>query len=199
VNWLVGEQVLGHTLGTNENVVCNMNPAVPARPFFTTRCHFLFLLAALAGCLAASAAALADPDAELYWPQWRGPLSTGEAPLADPPLTWSETNNVKWKVMIRGEGDSTPIVWGSRVFLLAAIPTGTNAAAPAEPQAPDGDLPVRRPLPGSRQRQNPLATSRPPRGSARRPPREQHFRFLLAGHGWQTAPGLLWLARAALL
>jgi outer membrane protein assembly factor BamB len=94
------------------------------------------LRAARAGCRAASAAALADPDAELYWPQWRGPLSTGEAPLADPPLTWSETNNVKWKVMIRGEGDSTPIVWGSRVFLLAAIPTGTNAAAPAEPQAP---------------------------------------------------------------
>ena len=51
-------------------------------------------------------------------------------------MTWSETNNVKWKTTIPGEGDSTPIVWGDRVFLLAAIPNGTNAAAPAAPQAP---------------------------------------------------------------
>jgi outer membrane protein assembly factor BamB len=113
-----------------------MNAAAPARPFFANRCHFLFLLAALAGCLTANAAALADPEAKQFWPQWRGPLSTGEAPSADPPLTWSETNGVKWKTMIPGEGDSTPIVWGSRVFILAAIPTGTNAAAPAAPEAP---------------------------------------------------------------
>ena len=115
-----------------------MKATAPVCPFFTTRCHFLFLLAAVAGCLTASAASLADPAAELYWPQWRGPLSTGEAPRANPPLTWSETNNVRWKTMIPGEGDSTPIVWGDRVFLQAAIPSETNAAAPnaAAPQAP---------------------------------------------------------------
>jgi outer membrane protein assembly factor BamB len=113
-----------------------MNAAAPARPFFTAGSHFLFLLAALAGCLAANAAAPADPDAQLFWPQWRGPLATGDAPNSDPPVTWSETNNVKWKTMIPGEGDSTPIVWGGRVFLLAAIPNATNAAAPAAPQAP---------------------------------------------------------------
>ncbi len=89
---------------------------------------------ALAGCLAGAAAA-ADTAAEQFWPQWRGPLGTGQAPLADPPLTWSETNNVKWKTILPGEGDSTPIVWGSRVFLLAAIPTGASAA-PAAPEAP---------------------------------------------------------------
>ena len=33
------------------------------------------------------------------------------------------------KPPIPGEGDSTPIVWGGRVFLLAAIPAGTNAPA----------------------------------------------------------------------
>ena len=110
-----------------------MKATAPVCPFFTTRCHFLFLLAAVAGCLTASAASLADPAAELYWPQWRGPLSTGEAPRANPPLTWSETNNVRWKTMIPGEGDSTPIVWGDRVFLQAAIPSETNAAAPQAP------------------------------------------------------------------
>jgi outer membrane protein assembly factor BamB len=90
----------------------------------------------LAASLAGAAAVAADPAAEQFWPQWRGPLGTGEAPHADPPLTWSETNNVKWKTILPGEGDSTPIVWGGRVFLLAAIPTGSNAAAPAGPQAP---------------------------------------------------------------
>jgi outer membrane protein assembly factor BamB len=90
----------------------------------------------LLNLLAFDAPALADPAAEMFWPQWRGPVSTGEAPGADPPLTWSETDNVKWKTAIPGEGDSTPIVWGNRVFLLAAIPTGSNAAAPAAPEAP---------------------------------------------------------------
>ena len=81
----------------------------------------------------------AGPAAEQYWPQWRGPLATGEAPRAEPPLTWSETNNIKWKTGIPGEGDSTPIVWGDRVFLLTAIPTGT-AAAPATNDASNGTL-----------------------------------------------------------
>jgi outer membrane protein assembly factor BamB len=123
-------------LGIDDDVFRTMNAAPPARPFFAIRCHFVFLLAILAGCLTANASALDDPAAERFWPQWRGPLSTGEAPRADPPLTWSETNNVKWKTTMLGEGDSTPIIWGSRVFLLAAIPTGTNAATPAAPQAP---------------------------------------------------------------
>ena len=153
---------------------------------------------ALAGCLAGAAAA-ADTAAEQFWPQWRGPLGTGEAPLADPPLTWSETNNVKWKTTLPGEGDSTPIVWGNRVFLLAAIPTGTNSAAPAAPQGPGGRLPIRRPLPGPRHRQNPLATSRPPGGPARGPSGKQHLRLRLPCHGRQPPPGLLWLARSALL
>ena len=65
-------------------------------------------------------------EAKQFWPQWRGPLATGVAPLADSPLTWSETNGVKWKVSIPGAGDSTPIIWGDRVFILTAIPTGRN-------------------------------------------------------------------------
>ncbi len=79
-------------------------------------------------CLTASAPAWADP-ADAFWPQWRGPLCSGAAPLAaplaNPPLTWSETNNVQWKTAIPGEGDASPIVWGDRVFLLSAVtPTG---------------------------------------------------------------------------
>src|SRR6266436_8510792 len=68
-------------------------------------------------------------DANQFWPQWRGPLATGAAPLADPPVSWSESEHMKWKVKLPGSGDSTPIVWADRVFILTAIPTGKKAAA----------------------------------------------------------------------
>ncbi len=58
------------------------------------------------------------------WQQWRGPLGTGVAPNADPPVEWSETKNIRWKVPLPGKGHSTPIVWGDRIFLTTAIPYG---------------------------------------------------------------------------
>ncbi|MDA1015819.1 MAG: PQQ-binding-like beta-propeller repeat protein [Planctomycetota bacterium] len=58
------------------------------------------------------------------WPAWRGPLATGVAPHADPPVEWSETKNVRWKTEIPGVGHSTPIVWGDRIFLTTAVPYG---------------------------------------------------------------------------
>ena len=66
----------------------------------------------------------ATPEIERYWPQWRGPLGTGVAPHADPPLHWSEDSNIRWKVALPGSGHSTPIVWGDRVFVTTAIPYG---------------------------------------------------------------------------
>lgn len=67
----------------------------------------------------------AQPDAALEnWPRWRGPLDTGEAPLANPPLEWSEEKNIRWKLPLPGLGHSTPIVWNDRIFVTAAIPHG---------------------------------------------------------------------------
>jgi outer membrane protein assembly factor BamB len=68
-----------------------------------------------------------------HWHQWRGPLSEGTAPLADPPVDWSEDKNVQWKVPIPGRGSASPIVWGDRVFILTAIPR--DGAAPATASA----------------------------------------------------------------
>jgi outer membrane protein assembly factor BamB len=59
-----------------------------------------------------------------YWAQWRGPLASGVAPQAEPPLAWSETENVRWKVKIPGAGTATPIVWENKLFILTAVPTG---------------------------------------------------------------------------
>lgn len=69
------------------------------------------------------------------WPQWRGPLANGVAPHADPPLEWSETKNVRWKVPLPGKGHSSPIVIGDRVFVLAAAPVG-EAQKPVFDSAP---------------------------------------------------------------
>lgn len=58
------------------------------------------------------------------WPQWRGPLGTGVSPSGDPPIEWSEEQNVQWKRPIPGRGHSTPIVWNSLIFLTTAEPFG---------------------------------------------------------------------------
>jgi outer membrane protein assembly factor BamB len=57
------------------------------------------------------------------WPHWRGPLATGSAPSADPPLTWDANTSIQWKVGIPGKSSATPIVWGDQVFVVSAIET----------------------------------------------------------------------------
>jgi outer membrane protein assembly factor BamB len=91
----------------------------------------LFVLPALAGD--SGAGCLADPLRN--WPQWRGPLANGVAPHANPPLLWSETNNVRWKLALPGKGHSTPIIYGDLIFLTAAKPVG-EAQKPVFDNAP---------------------------------------------------------------
>src|SRR4029453_12062489 len=69
---------------------------------------------------------------ESNWPQWRGPLANGVAPQGNPPTTWSETENVKWKVKIPGRGTGTPIIWGNQIFIQTAIATGKKVEPPVE-------------------------------------------------------------------
>src|ERR1041385_712904 len=81
-----------------------------------------------------TSAASDSAEARRNWPQWRGPLANGVAPEADPPLEWSETKNVKWKVKIPGAGRSTPAVWGNRIFVLTAVASGKKTEVrPATP------------------------------------------------------------------
>lgn len=79
----------------------------------------------LALFLVSGATGAAD-DSKLLrnWPAWRGPLANGVAPQADPPIHWSETKNVRWKVALPGKGHSSPIVFEEAVFLTAAVPVG---------------------------------------------------------------------------
>ena len=90
----------------------------------------LVLLAILSGERAApgqepSAAAavrmIADEgEGAKYWPRWRGPSGQGLASGSGYPDGWSSTENVLWKTAVAGNGNSSPVVWGDRIFLTTA-------------------------------------------------------------------------------
>lgn len=80
----------------------------------------LVSFALLATLVAPGSAAAASAGGN--WPEWRGPLRTGESPTADPPLEWAEGKNVRWKLAIPGLGHGSPIVWGDLVLVTTAAP-----------------------------------------------------------------------------
>src|SRR5205085_4372465 len=55
------------------------------------------------------------------WPAWRGPNGNGVASDKDLPLSWGEHENVRWRVPLPDRGNSTPIVWGHRIFVTQAV------------------------------------------------------------------------------
>jgi len=71
--------------------------------------------------LITSCVALAVPAAAAAnWPNWRGPGGQGHADDARVPLTWGESEHLLWRTPLPGRGNSSPVVWGDRVFLTAA-------------------------------------------------------------------------------
>jgi outer membrane protein assembly factor BamB len=90
---------------------------------------FVLLLAA------GSAYVPAQLTTQPTWAQWRGPSFDGMA-RGDAPTAWSDTSNLKWKADIPGRGYSTPVIWGDKIFLTTAIPTGKPAATPAPAPSP---------------------------------------------------------------
>jgi outer membrane protein assembly factor BamB len=90
-----------------------------------------YLIAALIALAAASAAPapsvrMIEPDgiAARYWPRWRGPSGQGLVPDGAYPDRWSATQNVVWRAPVAGRGNSSPIVWGDRIFLTTAYDGG---------------------------------------------------------------------------
>jgi len=79
----------------------------------------------VAGALVLCAAGFISPAAAEDWPAWRGPHGTGQSSEREAPLTWSATENIRWKVALDGPGNASPIVVAGRVFLTHA-PAGTK-------------------------------------------------------------------------
>ena len=60
------------------------------------------------------------------WPSWRGPDGMGHSAEKDPPLTWSQKENLRWKIELPDSGNATPVVWGDRVFITQATNKGAK-------------------------------------------------------------------------
>lgn len=60
------------------------------------------------------------------WADYRGPGGQGHSDDSDLPLTWSETENIRWKTEIPGKGWSSPVVWGKQLWMTTANDEGTQ-------------------------------------------------------------------------
>lgn len=64
------------------------------------------------------------PSANADWPAFRGPTGQGLAESANPPTLWGPDRNVTWKADIPGNGWSSPVVAGGRVYVTTAVEQG---------------------------------------------------------------------------
>jgi outer membrane protein assembly factor BamB len=94
------------------------------------RAHLLRVLIVTAGLGAGLASAPEDVrmvgvegEGAKYWPQWRGPSAQGLVTEAKYTDTWAQ-GAFQWKVSVPGRGNSSPVVWGDRVFLTTARENG---------------------------------------------------------------------------
>jgi outer membrane protein assembly factor BamB len=58
------------------------------------------------------------------WPRFRGPNGNGTAADKDIPVQVGEKDNLLWKVPIPGKGNSSPVIWGDKLFLQSASDNG---------------------------------------------------------------------------
>ena len=73
----------------------------------------------------------ADPsDAKGNWPSFRGTQAAGVAERQNLPDRWDGKagENILWRTTIPGLAHSSPVVWGSRVFVTSAVSSDPKAS-----------------------------------------------------------------------
>ena len=90
-----------------------------------------------------------EGEAAKYWSRWRGPSGQGVVAGTGYLDTWSATQNVVWKTAVPGRGNSSPIVWGDRIFLTTAYDGGQRVSVLAYRRS-DGRLLWETPAPTGR-------------------------------------------------
>jgi outer membrane protein assembly factor BamB len=55
------------------------------------------------------------------WTRFRGPNGQGASEASTIPATWTDSD-YNWSVELPGKGHSSPVVWGTKIFLLSADP-----------------------------------------------------------------------------
>ncbi len=79
------------------------------------KCLSLFLAMSFVAAIT-----LIDSATASDWARFRGPNGSGVSPdVAAAPVTWSETENLKWSVDLPGRGVSCPIIVGDRVYVTS--------------------------------------------------------------------------------
>jgi outer membrane protein assembly factor BamB len=63
-----------------------------------------------------------------YWTRWRGPSGQGMVEGTGYVDTWSNTENVKWRVTVPGQGHSSPIIWKDHLFLTTSREGGAKVS-----------------------------------------------------------------------
>lgn len=79
--------------------------------------------------LALAILALTASFAQADWNQFRGPTGAGHAESKNPPVEFGPEKNVAWKTPIPGNGWSSPVVVGGKVYLTAAVPDSEDPMA----------------------------------------------------------------------
>lgn len=76
----------------------------------------VILLSSFVSLLAASLSQSAP------WPSWRGDIAgAGRTEETGIPMEWGPEKNVKWRIELPERGNSTPVVWGDKVFVSQAV------------------------------------------------------------------------------
>ncbi len=95
------------------------------------------------------------PGAERQWPRFRGPSGQGTTRQKLPVRWGKDGTNVVWRVPVPEEGNSSPVIWGERIFLTGASAGGKKRFVYCFDRA-NGKLlwsrqaPAQRPEPGVR-------------------------------------------------
>lgn len=76
-------------------------------------------------------------QADENWPQWRGPQGQGISRETGIPTEWQPDRNILWKTNLP-PGHSSPVVWGDRIFITAAIEGDVSPGAKPVEHVVDG-------------------------------------------------------------
>lgn len=82
---------------------------------YSRRCQFAALL--IFSLLAVTFASADD------WPSWRGADGSGHSKENGLPTKWS-AKSIVWRTALPGIGQSSPVIWGDRIFLTSALENG---------------------------------------------------------------------------
>ena len=76
-----------------------------------------YLTTLVAGCVFVANAAAQE------WPRFRGPNGTGVSPAKGIPSKFALAD-ANWRVALKGEGHSSPVLWGDRIFVTGSDSKG---------------------------------------------------------------------------